>query len=108
MTTTYTWTITAMDSYSTEPQPDCVFNVHWTCSGTDGTYTSSVYSTCSIPYISSEPYTPYADLTQEQVLGWIWEHGVYQTAIEEAVAQQIANLVNPPVISSRLPWLLSQ
>ena len=104
MTTTYTWTVTAMDSYPTEPQPDCVFNVHWTCSGTDGTYTSSVYSTCQIPYESTEPYIPYQNLTQEQVLGWIWEHGVDQTATEEAVAQQIANLVNPPVVTLPNPW----
>jgi hypothetical protein len=93
-----------MDSYPTQPQPDCVFNVHWTCSGTDNTYTSSVYSTCQIPYESSEPYTPYGDLTQEQVLGWIWEHGVDQTATEQAVAQQIANLVNPSVVTLPNPW----
>ena len=101
---TYTWTITAMDSYPTEPQPDCVFNVHWTCSGTDGTYTSSVYATCAIPYEEQDAYIPYADLTQGQVLGWIWEHGVDQTATEEAVAQQIANLENPPVVTLPLPW----
>ena len=104
MSNTYTWTVTAMDAYPTSPQPDCVFNVHWICSGTDGTYTSSVYATCAIPYESSEPYTPYADLTQEQVLGWIWGHGVDQTATEEAVAQQIANLENPPVVTLPLPW----
>jgi hypothetical protein len=105
MSINYTWTITAMDSYPTyEGQTDCVMTAHWTCSGTDGTYTSSVYSTCSIPYISTEPYTPYAQLTQQQVLGWIWEHGVDQTATEAAVAQQIANLVNPPVVTLPNPW----
>ena len=103
---TFTWTVTAMDSYPTyEGQTDCVMTVHWTCSGTDGTYTSSVYSTCSVPYDSKDPYVPYADLTQEQVLGWIWEHGVDQTATEEAVAQQIANLENPPVVTLPLPWV---
>ena len=104
MSITYTWTVTAMDSYPTQPQPDCVFNVHWTCSGTDGTYTSSVYSTTQIPYISTDPYTPYAQLTQQQVLGWIYEHGVNQSATEEAVAQKIANLVNPPVVTLPNPW----
>lgn len=102
---TYTWTITAMDTYpSYEGQTDCVMTAHWTCSGTDGTYTSSVYATCAIPYEEQDTYIPYADLTQEQVLGWIWEHGVDQTATEEAVAQQIANLVNPPIVTLPLPW----
>ena len=41
--TTITWTVTAMDCYPTEgSETDVVFTVHWTCSGTDGTYTSSV------------------------------------------------------------------
>jgi len=102
---TFTWTITAMDTYpSYEGQTDCVMTAHWTCSGTDGTYTSSVYATCAIPYEEQDAYIPYADLTQEQVLDWIWEHGVDQTATEEAVAQQIANLVNPPVVTLPLPW----
>ena len=104
MTINYIWTVTSMDSYPTQPQPDCVFNVHWTCSGTDNTYTSSVYSTCQIPYISTDPYTPYAQLTQQQVLGWIYEHGVNQSATEATVAQQIANLVNPPVVTLPNPW----
>jgi hypothetical protein len=93
-----------MDSYPTEPQPDCVFNVHWTCSGTDGTYTSSVYSTCAIPYNSADPYIPYAQLTQAEVLNWIYENGVNQTTTEQAVAQQIANLVNPSVVTLPNPW----
>ena len=48
--TTITWTVTAMDCYPQEGgNTDVVFTVHWTCSGTDGTYNGSVYSTCSVP-----------------------------------------------------------
>jgi hypothetical protein len=104
MTIQYTWTVTAMDSYPTEPQPDCVFNVHWNVTGTDNTYTSSVYSTCAIPYNSADPYIPYANLTQAEVLAWIYENGVNQTTTEEAVAQMIANQINPPVVTLPLPW----
>jgi hypothetical protein len=44
--TTITWTISAMDCYPQEGgNTDVVFNVHWTCAGTDGTYNASVYST---------------------------------------------------------------
>jgi hypothetical protein len=50
MATTYNWTVTAMDCYPQEGgNTDVVFNVHWTCSGTDGTYSGSVYSTCAVP-----------------------------------------------------------
>jgi hypothetical protein len=103
MATTTTWTITAMDCSTTETNPDTVITAHWTCSGTDGTYSASVYSTCSF----SPPegtFTPYADLTQEQVLGWCWANGVDQTATEAAVEQQLANQINPPVVTPALPW----
>jgi hypothetical protein len=105
MANTYTWTVTAMDCYPQEGgNTDVVFTVHWTCSGTDGTYFGSVYSTCPVTYTAGSPFTPYAILTQEQVLGWIWANGVDQTATEAAVAQQIANQVNPPVVTPALPW----
>ena len=105
MTTTTNWTVTAMDAYpQAEGQTDVVFNVHWTCAGTDGTYNGSVYSTCGVTLNPDAPYTPYADLTQQQVLGWIWASGVDQTATEAAVAQQIENQINPPVVTPALPW----
>ena len=105
MTTTTTWTVTAMDCYpQADNETDVVFNVHWTCSGTDGTYSSSVYSTCAVPAPTGGSFTPFANLTQSQVLGWIWANGVDQAATEAAVAQQIANQVNPPVVTPALPW----
>jgi hypothetical protein len=105
MANTYTWTVTAMNCYPQEGgNTDVVFTVHWTCSGTDGTYSASVYSTCSVPAPSGGSFTPYADLTQEQVLGWIYANGVDQAATEAAVAHQIANQVNPPVVTPALPW----
>ena len=105
MATTYTWTVTAMDAYpQVDNETDVVFNVHWTCSGVDGEYTASVYNTCSVPLSGEGTFTPYADLTQEQVLGWIWANGVDQAATEAAVEQQIQNQINPPVVTPPLPW----
>ena len=105
MTINYNWIITAMDSYPTyEGQTDCVMTAHWSCIGTDGEYTSSVYSTTQIPYNSADPYIPYSELTQAEVLNWVYENGVDQATTEAAVAQQIANLVNPPVVTLPNPW----
>ena len=104
-TPTITWTVTAMDCYPQESgNTDVVFNVHWTCSGTDGTYNASVYSTCSVPAPSGSAFTPYSSLTQDQVLGWIWANGVDKFATESAVVQQIDNQINPPVVTPPLPW----
>ena len=103
--TVFTWTVTQLNCYpQAEEQTDVVFTVHWTCAGTDGTYTGSVYSTCSVP-APTGTFTPYADLTQDQVLGWIWANGVDQASAEAAVQTQIDNQINPPVTSPALPWI---
>jgi hypothetical protein len=60
-----------------------------------------VYSTCSWP--DGQPVIPYADLTQEEVLGWIWESGVDKEATEAAVAAQI-ELQKNPVSATGVPW----
>lgn len=104
-----TWDITSMDCYPKDgSKTDVVFNVHWTCSGqqtTNGvTYTGSVYSTCSLPAPTGSAFTPYNQLTEQQVLGWIWANGVDKTATEAAVQQQINNQINPPVVTPPLPW----
>jgi len=101
---TFEWNVSAMDCYpQADGETDVVFNVHWTCSGTDGTYTGSVYSTCAVPAPSGS-FIPYQDLTQDEVLGWIWSNGVDQDATEAAVQQQIDNQINPPVVTPPLPW----
>ena len=105
MTATTTWIIEWMQCYpQAEGEVDVVFNVGWRCNGTDGTYNATIYSTCAVTYKAGSPYTPYADLTQDQVLQWIWESGVDKDATQAAIDQQIANQVNPPVIQPNLPW----
>jgi hypothetical protein len=100
-----TWNISRLDCYpEKDGDTDVVFTVHWQCNGADGDYAASVYSTCSLPAPSS-PFTPYAGLTLDQVLGWVWANGVDKDATEAAVEQQIANQKNPPVVAPPLPWV---
>lgn len=103
--TTFNWQIEQLNCYpQSDNKTNVVFNIHWRCTGTDGTYNGSVYSTCSVNYVADTPYTPYADLTKDQVLGWIWANGVDQTATEAAVQAQIDNQINPPVLNLNPPW----
>lgn len=106
MATTFNWVISALDCIPNTPEgADYVVTAHWSCNGTDGTYSGSVYSTCSFPVVQGESFTPYADLTQDQVLGWCWANGVDKAATEAAVAQQIQNQINPPIVTPPLPWV---
>ena len=102
------WSISALDCRVQEDGlSDVVYLVHWRVSKTevdgDKTYSASVYSTCSVPGPGT-PFTPYADLTQDQVLGWIWANGVDKSATEAAVQQQIYLQKNPVTITPPLPW----
>jgi len=102
--TTFTWTVSQLDCYpQADNQTDVVFTVHWQLTGTDEAFSGSVYSTCSIP-APTDSFTPYADLTLDQVLGWIWAGGVDKDSAEAAVQAQIDNQANPPVVSPKLPW----
>lgn len=104
MTTEITWVIEALDVKPSEAQyTDVVITAHWRCNGVDGEYTGTVYGTCSFGQPEGS-FTPYDQLTQDQVLSWCWSSGVDKDATEAIVAQQIANLINPPVITPPLPW----
>ena len=98
------WDISQLDVKPTEGDlSDVVITAHWQCSGVDGDYSGGVYSTSSFSQ-PGDPFTPYADLTEEQVLGWVWSSGVDRHATEAAVAQQIEAQINPPIVSPALPW----
>ena len=108
MSNSFTWVINAMDCYPQDAgQTDVVFTVHWTLNGTDGSgHNGSVYGTVGVTYTAGEPFTPYAQLTQAQVVGWVEAAlGPEQVAAMEAnINTQIANQINPPVVSPPLPW----
>lgn len=105
MATVITWTISQLDCYpQVGTETDVVFTAHWQCTGTDGTYTSQVYSTCAIPAPDPADFVPYDQLTQDEVLGWCWSNGVDKAATEAAVQTQIDNQINPPIVSPALPW----
>jgi len=82
---------------------DVVITADWRCNGTQDQYSGTCYGSCSFAPPSGE-FTPYEDLTQEQVLGWCFANGVDQKAIEANVTAQIENQINPPIIAPPLPW----
>jgi len=105
------WSISSLDCYVQQDNlSDVVYCVHWQCTDTqtiDGKeYSGRVYSTCSLPAPEGS-FTPYDQLTQDQVLGFVWASGVDKDATEAAVQAQIDNQINPPVIQPPLPWVQS-
>ena len=91
---------------------DVVITADWRCNGTETTgsgdteksYSGTCYGSCSFAPPTGS-FTPYEDLTQDQVLQWCYENGVDKTAIEANVTLQIENQIDPPVVTLPLPWV---
>lgn len=103
--TTITWLIERLDCVpQTAEGADYVVTAYWRCNGVDGDYSGTVYSTTSFPVVQGPSFTPYAALTEAQVLGWVWANGVDKAATEAAVEGQIEAQKNPPIVAPKLPW----
>ena len=80
-----------------------VFTAHWRCTASDGDYSASSYGTAGFTYdASSEGFVAYEDLTEADVLGWVWE-SVDKEATEEALAAQLDAAMNP-TSATGTPW----
>lgn len=93
-----TWNISQLDRQTSD---GFVTTAHWQANATDGDYSASVYSTCS--WSDGTATIPYASLTKETVLGWIWANGVDKSATEAALNAQI-ELQKNPVTATGVPW----
>jgi hypothetical protein len=102
---TLSWIIERLLVKPTEgDKTDVVITADWRCNGSQDQYSGTCYGSCSFAP-PTENFTPYEDLTQDQVLGWCYANGVDKTAIEANVTAQIENQINPPIIAPPLPWL---
>jgi hypothetical protein len=82
---------------------DVVITADWRCNGSQENFSGTCYGSCSFAPPSGS-FTPYEDLTQDQVLQWCYANGVDKNAIEANVTAQIQNQINPPVVTLPLPW----
>jgi len=104
---TYSWAITALNCYAQyEGEQDVVFTIFATYTGTDGTYSSSVEVAQALVLSNTSTFTPYADLTQSQVLDWLTEAlGPQQISqMQSKIAAQITADNQPPFVQLPLPW----
>lgn len=108
MATTYQWAVNSMTAYPEfDGKQDVVFQVSWVCSGTDGTYNAADYGVTGVALDPNAPFTPYNELTLDQVVGWV------QDALgPEGVASVLATIDDsliaqsepPTTVSPPLPW----
>lgn len=107
---TYIWTVTSL---STVPRIDTKLDVvviaQWTLTGTNALgIQASINSSSQFTLTQGAGYTPYEDLTEDQIIGWIQaELGVDGIeAAKTCIESQITSIINPIVIPAQqtLPW----
>ena len=99
------WTISQLDCKPQEDGlTDVVVTAHWQCTGTQDEYSAQVYGTASFTLEQGAGFTPYNQLTQDQVLGWCYANGVDKDATEANVTAQLEAQVNPLIVTPPLPW----
>jgi hypothetical protein len=100
-----TWVIEQMWAKPQEGnQTNVVVTAAWRCTGFAGEYSSTVYGSAGFTLTEGGNFTPYDQLTQDDVLGWCWASGVDKDATEANIKQQIEDQINPPIINPTLPW----
>ena len=92
-----TWKIAQLDRKTAD---GFVTTAHWDVTLTDGEYSARAYGTCGF---SGELTTPYENLTEAQVLEWVWA-SLDKAAYESSLAAQIEAQKNP-VSATGLPWV---
>ena len=103
--TTFTTTVQTMYTLpQVDGQTDVVVNVNYLVTGVDGTYTAEIGFSQQFTIQQGEAFTPYAQLTQAQVVGWADPQTV--SNMQACVQGQIDSMITPPVSPSSqpLPW----
>lgn len=102
--TTYNWQIISMPAYpQAEGETDVVFEVNWQCQAQEDGFSAVSVGTVPVTYQAGTPFTPYADLTQDQVWGWI-NPSIDRPEIEANLQAMIDAQKNPTVVTPPLPW----
>jgi hypothetical protein len=91
------WNVVQMDRLTSD---GFVVTVHYTVNAVDGEFTASTYGT--VGYTEEGAFTPYSQLTEAEVVGWV-KDSLGQETVEEALAAQIEAQKNP-ISESGLPW----
>ena len=100
MATEYTWTIAQCEH---EVSTGGIIVAHWRVVAADGDFTASAYGSVGLtPDPASPNFRPYDQVTEADVLGWVW--GVVDKAcIEANLGDQVA-LEKNPTTQAGTPW----
>lgn len=108
----YKWIVNSMlTAPSDDGLTDVVKSISWTRYASEEVQTSEGLKTyvAAFPGVTPCPapdpanFTPYDELTEAQVDGWLFQLVEWQP-LDAQLAQNIQDQINPPVVQLPLPW----
>jgi hypothetical protein len=105
MTIIYTWSIDSLPNYpEKDGEIDVIFQVNWTLTGIDETYTAFEKGSTGLEFNGSDPFIPYSQITKDQAIGWVTSTISENTLnlYKNLIADNIAKKKNQQIIP--LPW----
>jgi hypothetical protein len=98
-TPTFFWTIKSMEVIIIEGNlQDVVYNINWTLTAlteaNNTPYTVETYGSVVVPPPDPEDFTPYDQLTKDQVVGWLYLV-LPVPDIEASLTRQLDAMINP-------------
>jgi len=101
MSTTYNWKIAQLER---ETNDGYVFTAHYTIDAEDGTYRAGAYGSIGLERPEGD-LIPFADLTEETVVGWVKDQLTAEKVAEvEAALQNQLDEQAAPTKAAGLPW----
>ena len=101
----YIWTVTAMYTLpKVDDYTDVVVVADWTLTGAKSDYSASISNSTQFS-LPSQDFTPYEDLTEVQVVGWI-KNAIGSKEIENyeaKIASDIYFQEHPPITATKQP-----
>lgn len=106
--TTFNWTVKQLYTQTIDGEQNYVVIANYDVVGVDGEYSSSISDSAKFSTDNVDNFTPYDQLTNDIVVGWIKSVLGPDTVAnyEESIQGQINNQINPPVTpqNTPLPW----
>ena len=107
MANTYTWKINQLDAKINEDGlENVIYTIHWSYFATDDSEQPiqvSLIGTLSVKYNEGDPFIPYADLTKDEVIGWL-DAGLDVEGMKINLDNQIELIKNPVDEYLRPDW----
>lgn len=111
MSVTYTWKLTSLKVKTASNVENVVVQTYWKKVGTLDANTEIQGSfSGATPFTNFDPenYTPFDQLTESQVLGWVQGQviGSYEEHVDEVIQKQIDDQLTPEseITANTFPW----